>query len=79
MHTVGAFEAKTQFSRLLERVDRGEEVVITRRGQPVARLVPAAKVERDRVDEAIAGLEALRADATLGGPSWRELRDTGRR
>lgn len=39
MITVGAFEAKTKFSELLDRVERGEEVVITRHGKPVARLV----------------------------------------
>lgn len=39
--TVNVHEAKTQLSKLLERVDRGEEVVICRAGQPVARLVPA--------------------------------------
>lgn len=42
MTSVGAFEAKTHFSQLLERVERGEEILITRRGRPVARLVPAA-------------------------------------
>jgi prevent-host-death family protein len=36
--TVGAFEAKTKFSELLDRVEHGEEVVITRRGKEVARL-----------------------------------------
>jgi prevent-host-death family protein len=38
--SVGVHEAKTNFSRLLERVSAGEEIVITRRGQEVARLVP---------------------------------------
>jgi prevent-host-death family protein len=45
MTTVGAFEAKTKFSELLDLVERGEEVIITRRGLPVARLVAIA--ERD--------------------------------
>ncbi len=40
MTTVGAFEAKTHLSQLLERVERGEEITITRRGKAVARLVP---------------------------------------
>ena len=39
--SVGIHEAKTQFSRLIERVCAGEDVVITRRGEEVARLVPA--------------------------------------
>jgi len=41
MITVGAFEAKTKFSELLDRVERGEEVVITRHGKEVARLSKA--------------------------------------
>jgi prevent-host-death family protein len=41
MATVGAFEAKTKLSELLDRVQRGEEIVITRHGKPAARLVPA--------------------------------------
>jgi prevent-host-death family protein len=40
--SVGVHEAKTNLSRLLERVTAGEEIVITRRGEEVARLVPAA-------------------------------------
>lgn len=41
MRTVGAFEAKTHLSKLLDQVEAGETVVITRRGEPVAELVPA--------------------------------------
>jgi prevent-host-death family protein len=40
LNTVGAREAKTRFSQLLERVAMGEEITITQHGQPVARLVP---------------------------------------
>jgi prevent-host-death family protein len=40
MITVGAFEAKTKFSELLDRVERGEEVVVTRHGKAVVRMVP---------------------------------------
>ena len=43
MATVTAFEAKTRFGQLLERVARGEEVVITRHDKPVARLVPEGR------------------------------------
>lgn len=38
--TVGAYEAKTHLAELLDRVQRGEEIVITRHGKPIARLVP---------------------------------------
>lgn len=40
MPTVNVHQAKTQLSRLLARVEAGEDVVIARRGEPVARLVP---------------------------------------
>lgn len=40
MESIGAFEAKTHFSSLLERAQRGERMTITRRGKPVAMLVP---------------------------------------
>ena len=41
MDEVGAFETKNKLSALLERVERGEEILITRRGKPIAKLVPA--------------------------------------
>jgi len=44
MVTVGAFEAKTKFSELLDRVERGEEVVITRHGKVVAHMHAAPDV-----------------------------------
>lgn len=44
--SVGVHEAKTHLSRLLERVADGEEIVITRRGEEVARLVPAHPVRQ---------------------------------
>ncbi len=46
--TVGAFEAKTKFSELLDRVENGEDVIITRRGKPVARLTLPANVRREK-------------------------------
>ena len=52
MTTVGAFEAKTKLSELLDRVERGEEITITRHGKPVARLVNAgaAAPPKDWID-----------------------------
>ncbi|MGC8627526.1 MAG: type II toxin-antitoxin system Phd/YefM family antitoxin [Acidimicrobiales bacterium] len=46
--SVGVHEAKTQLSRLLQLVSAGEEVVITRRGEEVGRLVPARRVHERR-------------------------------
>jgi prevent-host-death family protein len=77
METVGSFEAKTNFAALLERVERGEQIIITRRGKPVARLVPIART--GKVSDAMAKLRELRKGTTLGGLSWKELRDAGRK
>ena len=79
MATIGAFEAKTHFSALLERAQRGEQIVITKRGKPVARLVPVATASAGKVSDAMAKLRELRKDTTLGGLSWKELRDAGRK
>jgi len=49
MHEVNVHEAKTHLSRLLARVERGEEVLISRSGKPVARLVPVAASAGPRV------------------------------
>lgn len=80
MKEIGAFEARTHFSALLKRVARGETIVITRRGVPVARLVPvAAAPDRRRRKEAIEGIKALAKRHTLGGLSLADLRDEGRK
>ena len=77
--TVGAFEAKTHLSSLLDRVAEGEEVVITKHGKPVALLVSVARADRDRVNDAFEKLKLLRKRTTFGGLSWQALRDVGRR
>ena len=79
MVTVGAFEAKTHLSALLDRVAGGEEVVITKHGKPIAKLVSVEARDQARIDDAVARLRELRKGTTLGGVSWKELRDAGRR
>ena len=79
MIEVGAFDAKTHLSSLLNKVAQGEDVLITRRGIPVARLVPAQEADRSRVAKAIQRLRSLREGVELRGLSWKELRDRGRR
>ena len=79
MLEVGAFEAKTHLSALLEQVSQGEEVLIRRRGKPVAKLVPVEQAEQEDVRRTIAALRTHRAGMSLGGLGWRELRDAGRR
>jgi prevent-host-death family protein len=59
MAKISAFEAKTRFGELLDRVSKGEEVVITRHDRPVARLVPEGAQRLDDVRRAVAGLREL--------------------
>jgi prevent-host-death family protein len=61
MTKISAFEAKTRFGELLDRVARGEEVVITRHDKPVARLVPEGGPRVDEVRRAAQGLRDLQA------------------
>ena len=79
MITIGAFEAKTHLSSLLDRVAAGEEIVITKHGKPVARLIGAQGTDQVRARDAVEMLKTLRKSTTLGGLSWKKLRDEGRR
>ena len=51
MKEVAVYEAKTRLSELLAEVERGEQVTITRRGQPIARLVSVAPARRGAVSQ----------------------------
>ena len=82
MDTVGAFEAKTKLSELLDLVERGSEITITRRGEPVARLVPISRSgdEKARVKALIEEIKETRKGLTLGGDiTVKELIEEGRR
>jgi prevent-host-death family protein len=80
MHQVGAFEAKNKLGTLLDWVEKGEEVVITRRGKVVARLVPgSAGFDRGRADQAMASILRRRAGARLRGLKIKDLVSEGRR
>lgn len=58
--SITALEAKTHFGKLLDRVSRGEEVIVTRHDKPVARIVPAGRPARAEVRAAVEGLRELR-------------------
>ncbi len=79
MKTIGAFEAKTHLSELLDLAELGERVTITRRGKAVAMIVPLADKPSLTPDEAAADLRELRIGVTLGGIALRELIEEGRR
>lgn len=78
MTDVALHEAKAQLSALVDRVSSGGgDVVITRRGKPVARLVPID--DESAIESALAHLLAARQSSTPGPQSLRELIDEGRR
>ena len=79
MKSIGSFEAKTNLSRLLSEVERGESITITRNGVPVARLVPIKEDTPDRRGQVIERIKTLRKERTLGGLNVRELIEKGRR
>jgi prevent-host-death family protein len=84
MAKVSAFEAKTRFGELLDRVSRGEEVVITRHDKPVARLVPEGAQRLDEVRRSVQGLRDLqqrirrRSKAKLSDREVRAAIEAGR-
>lgn len=80
MHTVGVFEAKNRLTALLDEVEGGGEVIITRRGKPIARLAPLETgFNRAKARAAAEGLRAASKGQTLGGLSLKELIGEGRR
>ena len=79
MREIGAFEAKNRLGALLDLVEQGEEVTITRHGKPVARLVaPAQAVDRRAAAAAATRIRAMRQGVTLGDVTIKELIEEGR-
>jgi prevent-host-death family protein len=79
MLTVGAFQAKTNLAQLLDRVAKGETIVITRRGVPVATINPIAEKQLQDKMETIQAIKDLRKGNRLNGLTVRELVEEGRR
>ena len=80
MAIVEAIEARAHFSDLLNRVARGEKIIITRYGTPVALLVPVGKNESKLTHrEIVEGMRALRKRVKPGKLSIREMAVKGRR
>jgi prevent-host-death family protein len=76
---VGAYEAKTHFSELLERAATGEQITITRHGVPVARLVPFQGFSEEQRHVAVAAMRQLAGRNRLGGLSVTALIAEGRK
>jgi len=78
MREVGVYDAKTHLARLLDEVEHGETITITRHGKPVAKLVPITPRRKD-VSEVIEEILEARKGRTLGDVTVRELIDEGRK
>ncbi len=80
MREIQASDAKTHLPALLDEVERGETLVITRHGKPIARLVPEASLRQAEIDEAVARIRALRKQTPSISPEEiKELINEGRR
>jgi prevent-host-death family protein len=94
MDEVGLFDAKNRLSELVDRAERGEETVITRRGKAVAKLVPARELSREqrsrqaaqrirkRALQAAQDIRNLAQEMNLGPfdwDEWKKYRDAGRK
>ncbi|MBX9770761.1 MAG: type II toxin-antitoxin system prevent-host-death family antitoxin [Candidatus Obscuribacterales bacterium] len=83
MQEIGAFDAKNKLSNLLDQVEAGAEIIITRRGQPVAKLVPArpvhnqeqARMAAERIRERAKQLKA----GKFSWDEWKQYRDAGKK
>lgn len=78
MTTVGAYEAKTRLSALLDDVERGETVTITKHGRAVARLIPIDTSFATPISDLLVELDRHRTPHRDGDESIRELIDAGR-
>jgi len=79
VETVGAYEAKTHLSRLLERAEAGYRTTITKHGVPVAVLIPYDETVNVDIQSVIASIRSFREGKHLRGLTIREMMDEGRR
>ena len=79
MVTVGSFEAKTHLPALLDRVVKGETIQITKRGIPIAKLVPADTPDKKDLKITVEEIRQMRKGVRLGQIGIRKLIDEGRR
>jgi len=79
MESVGAYEAKTQLSKLLERVMKGERITITKHGIPVAVLQPPDPGKSINTQTVISEIRSARKKHSLKGESLKSLIEKGRK
>jgi prevent-host-death family protein len=79
MTEVALYDAKNRLSELIDRVEAGERISITRRGKVVAQLGPPEQAEAPSAEQAIAQLRRARKGVSLGKLKSRDLIRDGRR
>ena len=79
MERIGTHEAKTRLSELLAKVRKGQEFLITNRGEPVAKLLPASKPDQNQILRAIKEIREIQSRNRLNGLKIRDMIDEGRR
>jgi prevent-host-death family protein len=77
MKSVGSYEAKTHLPRLLSQVEKGETITITKRGKPIARIVPAEEQPARDIDGVIREFRAYSQQLarTVGELSVKEIKE----
>lgn len=81
-NSIGTFEAKTHFTKIITQVISGEEILITRRGKAVAKIIPIKETfDRENIKAAIFRLRKLAKEMKLGNfdwDEWKSYKDEGR-
>lgn len=81
-NSIGTFEAKTHFTKIITQVIAGEEILITRRGKAVAKIIPIKETfDRETIKAAIFRLRKLAKEMQLGSfdwDEWKSYKDEGR-
>ena len=81
-NSIGTFEARTHFTKIITQVISGEEILITRRGKAVAKIIPIKETfDRENIKAAIFRLRKLAKEMQLGNfdwDEWKSYKDEGR-
>lgn len=79
MRTIGSYELKTHLAQVLDDVEQGQSVIVTRHGKPIARIIPDDVAVEDRTKKAVQGLRDFQRVQLPTGVTIRSLIDEGRR
>lgn len=79
MKSIGTYELKTRLSEILNAVEHGQTVIVTRHGKPIARIMPSRMAEREQVSQAVQSLLKFPRTRLPKGVTIRSLIEEGRR